>query len=420
MKLTLLKALTLTLLMVCTVTAAAAQKLTLAGWGGTDKAIIHGLLSEVLREDLRALNVEVEYLPIESNFGQYLMNSLSSGTAPDIFYVDVNSVDVLAGSGKLQPQSAAELQATMLPVLVESFEVQKTSFALPKDFNAYAVVYNRDVFVDAGVDIPHAQDTWSTLKEKLRQVVVALGDEGVYGACLKAGYTGGFSPLLLSTGWEPIGADGRTRLDDRFEQAFRFYISLFHDNIAILASELGHSWSGGCFGTERTAIAIEGNWLAGYLRDKAPNLLYGAVPTPLNAATGSAGNLLLSVGWGLNRDSKNMRLAQSVLELLTSEKAQRWILASGLALPSRRSMAQAVESATGRDAEAQLANAIYAGVNRGYVRPYSFGAYGDAWTDPINEALSAVLVGGVEVDAALKVAQQRFDDMYQRFQERLQ
>ena len=406
--------LTCAVLVSSVVRADSLNELRIAGWGGTDKAIIHSLVTDVLATRLAEQGIDINYLPIESSFNQFLMNALSSGTAPEVFYVDISMIHVLANSGKLQPYSKADqVKGEILPALAEAFTVDGVFYALPKDFNAYAVAYNKDVFDDAGVEYPNDQETYDSLFAKLRRVVDELGDEGVSGFCVNPGFTGGFAPILLSTGWKPLDDDYKTVIDSRFEAAFRDYIALFKEGIAIQASEIGHSWSGGCFGAERTAIAIEGNWLSGYLRDKAPNLVYGAVPIPVNATSGEAGNLLLTVGWGVNADGGDVAAAELVVELLSSESAQEWILGSGLALPSRTSMAQLFE---GDDLtqEEQLTQSIYRGVQRGYVRPYNFGPYGDAWADPINEAISAVLVGGVSIEKALETTQSRYDYMYEK------
>ena len=387
----------------------------IAGSGGIDKEVVHGLVADVLQEDIGALGVEVNYLPIESGFNQYIINALSSGTAPDLFYVDVSMIDVFAGSGKIASFNNPLMADVFIPVLTDSFTVDHSFYAVPKDFNSLALIYNRDIFDDAAVPYPTAEDTHLSLFEKLKAVVAALGNEGVYGACFQLDFTR-FAPFLYATGWQPIGEDQRTRIDEKFERAFRFYIDLFQSGVVVPASNLGQSWSGGCFGAERTAIAMEGNWIAGYLRDKAPNLVFGAVPSPKDAITGQAGNLLFTVGWAVNLDGGNVEQAMQVADVLTSEKSQRWVLNSGLALPSRSSMSEEVMSSQSTQYE-RLAAAVYATVQRGYVRPYNFSPYGQSWSDPIAEAISGVLVGGVAIEDALKTAQKRYDYMYEKMLE---
>ncbi len=61
------------------------ESLRIAGWGGTDTEIIHELLTKVIADELAVAGVDVQYQPVESNYSQFIVNSLSSGTAPDVF-----------------------------------------------------------------------------------------------------------------------------------------------------------------------------------------------------------------------------------------------------------------------------------------------------------------------------------------------
>ena len=404
----------LTMLFVLTAAPAVGADLVVAGRGGNDKAIFHALLTDILHDELNDLGVNVEYLPVEANYNQFILNSLSSGTAPDIFYIEASMIEVVANSGRLHVYPEAMVSAAdLVPILRESFTVNGATYALPKDFNSYALLYNKDIFDDANVDYPNADDDFDDFRSKLERIVAALSQEGVTGLCMNAGYSTGFAPFVLGTGWQPIDDQGRTQLDKRFRRGFQFFVDLLRDDLATMSIDLGHTWSGGCFGAERTAVAIEGNWVSRYLRDKAPNLLFGAVAPPSDPVSGESGNLIFSVGWGISQDTAEPRVAEQVVRLLTSSKAQQWILESGLALPSSESVLQnLVADAEASDSDTLLSRAIYDGAKLTYATAFSFGPYGDSWMDPINEALGSVLVGGMAVDEAIDKAQRRYDDLY--------
>ena len=129
---------------------------------------------------------------------------------------------------------------------------------------------------------------------------------------------------------------------------------------------------------------------------------------PTDPVSGERGNLLFTVAWGVNADSKNIEATQKAVEILTSKKAQEWILSSGLALPSRKALGKAAYFKE-KGAEHQLAKKVFEGANVGHVMPYSFGEYGVAWATPINDALNAVLLGQMTQTEALKIAQKEYD-----------
>jgi len=61
---------------------------------------------------------------------------------------------------------------------------------------------------------------------------------------------------------------------------------------------------------------------------------------------------------------------------------------------------------------ANIANRIvFEGASDGNVQPYYFGSYGGAWMEPINSALNAVLLGEMDVDAAIAQAQAALDTL---------
>jgi len=66
-----------------------AETLRIAGFGGSDPAVITNLLNNVLADDIAAAGITVEYTPIDGDFSQFILNALSAGTAPDLFYVDI-------------------------------------------------------------------------------------------------------------------------------------------------------------------------------------------------------------------------------------------------------------------------------------------------------------------------------------------
>lgn len=390
-------------------TTSAATEVSIAGWGGNDVVVLNKLINEVLVEDFKEAGITMKYQAIEGDYSQYIVNALSAKTAPDAFYMDVVFSDTFIKSGKIVPndKELTDTASSHIPSLNAAFTRSGKQYGLAKDFNTIALQFNKDIFDDAGVEYPNNNDSWDDLRKKLTAVKEALGDE-VTGLCIIPDYSR-FAPFALATGWKPFDEQGKTVLDDNFSRAFNFYTGLVtKDKVGVLAADLGQSWGGGCFGTEETAVSLEGNWISGYLRDKAPNLPYGATMIPLDPTTGQRGNLLFSVAWAINADSKNIEATQKAIEILVSPKAQEWVLESGLALPSLNSLSQSKFFKQGNP-ENQLAKEVFDGASSGHVQPFSFGTYGSAWTTPVNEALNAVMMGQMTPDAAIKAAQQKYD-----------
>jgi len=379
----------------------------LQGFGGNDPAVLQGLLREVVNPALEKDNIKAVYEGVEGDYNATLLNALSAGTAGDLFYVDVFQSEPIFASGKVEPLNQYFTQRELnqfLPSLLQAFTVNGKVYGIPKDFNTLAVEYNKDIFDEAKVPYPNQTDTWDTFKDKLKKVQAALKD--VVGMCVVADYAR-MGAFAYAAGFRPFNAQGKTVLDDNFRRTFEWYTSLVKDGAGKFAQDLGEGWTGGCFGKEKAAVALEGAWIGGFLRDSAPNLKYGTTFLPLDPKTKQRGNFVFTVSWSLNAASKNKEAAVKVLKALTSPEAQNWVLSRGLALPSRTALASSpIFQRTGKEPE--LYRTVFNGSTRigGAVLPFKFGKYNGAdWMRPINEALQAVITGKKSVDQAIADAQ---------------
>ncbi|WP_026622678.1 multiple sugar transport system substrate-binding protein (plasmid) [Ensifer sp. WSM1721] len=386
--------------------ALADETVRISGWGGSEVAIVNGLLTNVLAEKLAKEGITVKYEPVDGDFSQFIINGLSAGTAPDLFYVDVFWARSIFSAGQAAPvtQDVSGFAANLL----EAFTYDGKLYAIPKDFNALAVHFNKDIFDDAEVAYPSDDDTWTTLQEKLLAVHKALPE--VDGLCIVPEYAR-FGAFALSTGWSPFDRQGKTVLDERFRRAFDFYTGLVKSGAAVMAADAGQSWTGGCLASERAAIAIEGAWIISALRDSAPNMNLGTVRMPKDPESGKRGNILFTVGWAVNAASKVSKAAAKVATLLTTEEAQQWVFEQGLALPSRTGLADNPWLRGGRP-EQMTSRVILEGLSDDHVTPYFFGDVGGSWMQPINAALNSVILGEADADTALASAQSALDRMF--------
>ena len=372
------------------------------GYGGTDPAVVADLINRFVKPQLAAQNINVVYEPLQGDYNKTLTTLLAAGNAGDVMYLPGETVDGFVATGKVLPLNGLVQSTPFVSSLNTVFTRQGKLYAIAKDFNTLAVVYNKSIFDEAGVAYPNANDTWTSFAKKLTDVKTKLGSD-YYGMCL--GGFDRFGGFAFATGWKQFGVGGKTNLaDPKFVSAFNWYTSLAKDKVAVQPSELSKDWGGGCFQTGKVAVAIEGGWIVNFLKDSAPNLKYGTTLVPRNDATGKRGNFLYTVGWAINSDTKNKAAAVKVLNALTSAQAQEYVLSQGLAIPSRSSLSTSAYF-TRTDPGAVNSKVIFDGSNDGFVRGFTFGPQGGDWAKPINEALAAVLSGQKSSADALKKAQ---------------
>ncbi|MBW6455736.1 MAG: extracellular solute-binding protein [Trueperaceae bacterium] len=387
-----------------------AQQIRIMGYGGQDPAILVRLLDEVIGAELAAEGITLTYEPLEGDYNAALFNALSAGTAADIFYIPVETAPGIIATGKVLALDGLFDTAPFIESLVEAYTVDGSVYGIAKDFNTLAIHYNIDLFDEAGVDYPDANDTWATFADKLR--AVAALDTDVYGTCFPAGFDR-FGAFAFATGWQPFDADGATNLlDPAFIEAVTWYTDLVREGVAIQPSDIGQGWTGGCFATDDVAIAIEGAWMLGFLRNEAPNLQYGTTFMPIGPS-GERGNFLYTVAYGINTDSPNRAAALRVLEAITGPAAQQWVLEQGLAIPSRTALADNPFFLEGTP-EATANRVVFEGAADGNVLGFQFGNIGTDWMTPVNDALVAIMTGQATVDESLTEAQRDLNALIER------
>jgi len=402
------------MLLIFSAVSMAETEVRIVGWGGTDQSIVEELIDLFVVPELADTGITAVYEPIVDDFQKNLINSLSAGTAGDLFYMDIFWAEYVIKTGQVEPLDDYLAKSTIIskddiiPSLLDAFSFDGKAYGIPKDFNSLALVYNKDLFDVAYIQYPNENDTWDDLENKLAKVVEVFGGE-VEGIALAPEFAR-FGAIAYATGWEPF-VDGKTNLmDPAFKEAFNWYTGLKEKGLGVMPADVGQGWNGGALAVEKVAVAFEGAWILGFLRDEAPNLKYGTTFLPKNPGTGQPGNLIYTVAWGMNANSQNKDAAFKVLEALTSPAAQQWVLERGLAIPSRKVLADNpyFEKDT---PEAQANKVVFEGASAGYVKPFKFKEYGDKWMSPINLALSEVMSGQKTVDEALEMAQEQLDEL---------
>ena len=383
--------------------ASAQTTIKINGYGGTDPALVGTLINRFVKPALAKDKITVVYEPLQGDYNQALTTLLAAGNAGDVFYLPAETLDGFVATKKILPLNGVVSTGPYVKSLNTAFTRGGKVYAIAKDFNTLSLVYNKDLFDEAGVKYPDATDTWATLQTKLTTVKQKLGND-YYGLCLQPNFDR-FGAFAYANGWKQFDSKGATNLaDPAFVDAFNWYTGLARNKVGVTPSEISQDWTGGCLKTGKVGVAIEGNWIVNFLKDNAPNLKFGTAPLPKSARTGKRGNFLYTVGWAINADTKNRVAAVKVLNILTSPQVQQYVLEQGLAIPSRTAL-QDNAFFKKTDPAAVNSKVVFQGASDGNVYAFTFGPQGTDWAKPINEALAAVLSGQKSAAAALQKAQ---------------
>jgi len=103
-------------------------------------------------------------------------------------------------------------------------------------------------------------------------------------------------------------------------QAFNYVKTMLGNGSMKLTNQLGVGWGGEGFGKQMCAMTIEGNWIAGAMKNDYPSVGYQVAQLPKGPK--SLGTLQYDGGWGLAAASKNKAQAMNLLTFLTSPSVE--------------------------------------------------------------------------------------------------
>ncbi len=290
-----------------------------------------------------------------SDINQQLSQGFAAGSPPDVFFTDANVFPTYAKAGNMLAYGdKVTAKSDFYPNLVKTFTYDNKFYCAPKDFSTLALIINTEMWTKAGLTDADVPKTWADLEK----VATKLNVDGHKG--LVIGDTrdriGAF--MKQAGGWIVNGDQTKMTADSAENlAALQEVQKLLASGTTAFPKAVDAGWSGEAIGKNKTAMAIEGNWIKGAVKSDYPNLKWKAVELPAGPA--GKGTLSFTQCYGVASASKNQAAAIDLVNYLsTADPALA--LAKGLGvMPALQSAAAGYKSAF-PDEEAFLAGASYA------------------------------------------------------------
>jgi multiple sugar transport system substrate-binding protein len=322
-------------------------------------------------------NITVDYESIPTDYTSVMIGQFSAGEPPDVFYVQAGEgAAAWMEDGLLEPldpyiQGNNFDTTAFYPQILSAFQLEGTTYGLPKDAGPLALFYNTDMLGEAGVEVP---TTW----DELRSVAAALTTADHAGLCI--------GPELPRVGAFIEQAGGGIYNEDKTELTITspesvagidFYLELHTAGSLKTPTELGAGWCGEAFGLGKAAMAYEGTWLFPPMENDYPDIAFDVAELPQGV---QQGNLTFTNAYGMGVDSANKEGGWVLLSYLTGPEGMAKWTSGGLALPSR------TDVPAPPDREAHTAGLAYG-------TAYAFGRNFPDIQAAFNNELTAVLAG---------------------------
>lgn len=335
--------------------------LTYAVWDQNQVAGIKENIS-AFQEEHPGVEVSVDVTP----FGEYwtkLQTQASSGTLPDLFWMNGPNFQLYASNDQLAPISGAVEAGDVDPAnypeaLIDLYTYDDVLYGVPKDFDTIGIWTNRAIFEEAGVPLPEGDWTWEEFESTAAQISEALGDQGIYGA---AGGMDG-QTTYYDTIYQAGGAvieDGESLYDSpEAQEGIDFWRRLIESGASPTMAQLTDTTADQWFISGRVGMYWGGSWVRAALTGTPVEEDVVVLPLPVGEEQAT---VIHGVSNVVAATSDQQQAAQALQVFLAGEEAQAQLGAAGAVIPAYTGTQDAfVDSMPGADLQVFLDAVEYA------------------------------------------------------------
>ncbi|MCD8501895.1 MAG: ABC transporter substrate-binding protein [Bacillaceae bacterium] len=367
-------------------------EITLSGWGGNPEE------TKLLQETLAAFedkypNIKVKHDVISDQYMDVMRTRLIGGEAADVFYLDAFEAPALMATGVLEPlndyvPAEFDIEDFEKPML-EAFMQGETIYGFPKDYSTLALFYNKQMFADAGVEVP---TTWEELEVAAKALTQGTDVYG-FGAAPELARVYFMGEAL---GGKIVTDDQASFADQKVVEALQPFVDLRAAGASAQPNQVGANWGGEMFGQGKAAMVMEGNWAIPFIQSTFPDIDFGTAEVP--TMNGQQGTMAYTVAYVMNKDSKNKEASWKLIEFLTGKEGMEIWTSLGFALPTRASVAESLGWDTDEHRATLVAGAPYATV-------WAQGTNLPIIAQNFNNQFLSAFIGDRPLDEALQEAQ---------------
>jgi multiple sugar transport system substrate-binding protein len=261
--------------------------------------------------------------------------ALAANPPPDLVVLDGPRASELARLGALTPLATISSIEDIHPLLRNLFSLEEELFCAPREVRTLALVYNRSLFDGAGLAYPSTGWTW----DDLRTAAEALTnpDTATVGMALPPDFSR-WLPFLYQAGGS-VTDEAMTVMtinSDEASAAMTFFVMLVIDGFAAAPADLESTWGGEALVRGRAAMAIEGNWVAPFLKRNYPDLDFGVAELPVGPQ--GRATPAFATCFAIPVDAQNRQAAERLVDYLMNPATLLSLTETGYAMPPRLSL----------------------------------------------------------------------------------
>lgn len=311
--------------------APAGGALTINIWDANQQAGIQEICDDWSAES--GVQAKVEVVAWDS-YWTLLESGASGGTLPDIFWMHSDYAQIYMENDMLLDLTdyiaADGVDLGMYyPDITAIYQSGGKTYALPKDHDTIALLYNKALFDQAGVEYPTDNWTYEDMYEAAKAITEATGDD-TYGYALNTSNDqDGWYNYIYSYGANVVNTEKTDTAIDSAEAKAAMEMVRKMLTVAVPQSVVAESGTDSLFQSGKVAMITQGSWMINsfYTAENSADYAWAMIPyadvngdgqcQPEERSTQYNG-----LGWAADAKTKNPDAAWSLIKYLCSEEAQ--------------------------------------------------------------------------------------------------
>ncbi|MCB9419490.1 MAG: sugar ABC transporter substrate-binding protein [Ardenticatenaceae bacterium] len=332
-----------------------------------EKAITEMIL--VFEQENPGIKVQLDPIPYAEKEASYI-TEIQAGGGPDLMHLHGFSIRSFIEKGFLYDLTpfiqqenktvwGGEFTETWYPQTIELMQYQDRLYALPSDFMSMVLFYNKNLFIEAGLDPDKPPANWDEFlvyaealtRDRNNDGQIDTWGFGTVGS-VDPGFELRFTPILLSHGASYLTPDNRCSAlnSPEAKAAFNFYVSLVTEHQVVPPGVTTQN-PGGVrqqMADEQVAMIIGSGWTVPIVSGLNPDLnateTLAAAPIPIaSGQTIQKPTTAWISAWMINRNTKHPQEAWLLLKFMTSRLAdEKWFMDARV-LSARRDVSGGLE-----------------------------------------------------------------------------
>jgi multiple sugar transport system substrate-binding protein len=362
--------------------------------------------------------IEVKFLPVpHANMHQQFLSDAVSGTgAYDVYTVDQTWMPEFASKGylaELDDQLQGDDRADFLPHTLDTATYEDKLYSVPFMVHNTVMYYRTDLFEAAGIE--HPPTTW----QEYREVAKKLTDSstGTWGTIIPGKQDGEvatrFESFVQQAGGAIADSNGAPTIDTpEAREALRMMLAIQNEDKSSPPGLHDLTDMQGQFLEGNVAMVPVWPYLNGLASDPAQSKVAGKFSVALSPGNPEQVSTTFSWGFGVSASSKNTDAAKKWVTWSTSpEVLEQLSRAHSVPVP-RQSVSTALADASDlSEAQRHTFSVFNESVATSETMPMT-AAYSQ-YQDAIAVAVSSVMSGTKDIDAALSTAQESMENAYE-------